>query len=147
MHYNVSHLTALLLFRKDVNSRIRVLLTRFTKIDPPQTMLILMYCLVLHIFCMFEYCFQSFQKLWCNERLMNIMEQILGPEVAGHPVWNLRTKTPNSRAVDIPWHQGKHGPKKPNSVLNVVFLSNKNYPLSCKLQIAHISAMNRTIIW
>ena len=40
------------------------------------------------------------------------MEQILGPEVAGHPVWNLRTKTPNSRAVDIPWHQGKHDPKK-----------------------------------
>lgn len=35
------------------------------------------------------------------------MEQILGPEVAGHPVWNLRTKTPNSRAVDIPWHQGE----------------------------------------
>ena len=32
MHYNVSHLTALLLFRKDVNSRIRVLLTRSTKI-------------------------------------------------------------------------------------------------------------------
>lgn len=48
---------------------------------------------------------KSFQNLWCNERLLNIMEQILGPEVAGHPVWNLRTKTPNSRAVDIPWHQ------------------------------------------
>ena len=39
MHYNVSQPTALLLFRKDVNSRIRVLLTRSVKIDPPQTML------------------------------------------------------------------------------------------------------------
>ena len=50
---------------------------------------------------------QSFQRLWTNDRLLNLMEQILGPEVAGHPVWNLRTKTPRSEAVNIPWHQGK----------------------------------------
>ncbi|GFS02836.1 phytanoyl-CoA dioxygenase 1-like, partial [Elysia marginata] len=48
---------------------------------------------------------QSFQRLWSNERVLNLMEQILGPEVAGHPVWNLRTKTPRSEAVNIPWHQ------------------------------------------
>ncbi|KAK3096497.1 hypothetical protein FSP39_000740 [Pinctada imbricata] len=48
---------------------------------------------------------KAFQDLWCNDRLLNIMEQLLGPEVAGHPVWNLRTKTPNSLAMDIPWHQ------------------------------------------
>ncbi|GFN79696.1 phytanoyl-coa dioxygenase 1-like [Plakobranchus ocellatus] len=50
---------------------------------------------------------KSFQRLWTNDRLLNLMEQILGPEVAGHPVWNLRTKTPRSEAVNIPWHQGK----------------------------------------
>jgi len=48
---------------------------------------------------------QSFQKLWSSPRLLNLMEQILGPEVAGHPTWNLRTKTPRSEAVNIPWHQ------------------------------------------
>ncbi|RUS87419.1 hypothetical protein EGW08_004794 [Elysia chlorotica] len=48
---------------------------------------------------------QSFQRLWTNDRLLNLMEQILGPDVAGHPVWNLRTKTPRSEAVNIPWHQ------------------------------------------
>ncbi|CAL1525916.1 unnamed protein product [Lymnaea stagnalis] len=48
---------------------------------------------------------ESIQKLWSNERILNLMEQILGPEIAGHPVWNLRTKTPKSEAVNIPWHQ------------------------------------------
>jgi len=47
----------------------------------------------------------AFQALWSNPRILNLMEQILGPEVAGHPTWNLRTKTPRSAAVDIPWHQ------------------------------------------
>jgi hypothetical protein len=48
---------------------------------------------------------ESFQKLWVNERMLNLLEQILGPEIAGHPTWNLRTKTPRSEAVNIPWHQ------------------------------------------
>ena len=39
--------------------------------------------------------------------MLNLLEQILGPEIAGHPTWNLRTKTPRSEAVNIPWHQGK----------------------------------------
>ena len=27
-----------------------------------------------------------------NERLLNVIEQFIGPEIGGHPVWNLRTK-------------------------------------------------------
>ncbi|KAL3872211.1 hypothetical protein ACJMK2_040149 [Sinanodonta woodiana] len=48
---------------------------------------------------------KAFQDIWCNERVLNLMEQLIGPDIAGHPVWNLRTKTPRSTAVDIPWHQ------------------------------------------
>ena len=35
---------------------------------------------------------QAFQDLWANERLLNVIEQFIGPDIAGHPVWNLRTK-------------------------------------------------------
>ena len=34
-----------------------------------------------------------------------MVEQFLGPDIAGHPVWNLRTKTPCSEEVTVPWHQ------------------------------------------
>jgi hypothetical protein len=51
---------------------------------------------------------QAFQDIWSNERLVNVAEQILGTsDIIGHPVWNLRTKTPNSEAATVPWHQGK----------------------------------------
>lgn len=43
--------------------------------------------------------------LWGAPRLLDIAEQILGPEVAGHPVWNLRSKTPKNPLVTVPWHQ------------------------------------------
>ena len=46
------------------------------------------------------------RKLWANPRLLNIMEQLLGTQhIAGNPVWNLRTKTPNNEATTVPWHQ------------------------------------------
>jgi len=35
---------------------------------------------------------KAFQQLWSDEKLLNVAEQIIGPEIAGHPVWNLRTK-------------------------------------------------------
>ena len=54
--------------------------------------------------------------LWTNERLLNMVEQIIGPDVAGHPVWNLRVKPPVKPPKDdpmtVPWHQGKQ-PVKP----------------------------------
>ncbi len=43
--------------------------------------------------------------LWETPRLLDLIEQILGPEIAGHPVWNLRSKTPLNPLVTVPWHQ------------------------------------------
>ena len=34
------------------------------------------------------------------------MEQIIGPDIAGSPNWNLRTKCPKNEASVVPWHQG-----------------------------------------
>ncbi|KAK3092805.1 hypothetical protein FSP39_007424 [Pinctada imbricata] len=47
----------------------------------------------------------SFRALWGNERMLNLMEQLLGPDIAGMPNWNLRTKTPHNEATTVPWHQ------------------------------------------
>jgi hypothetical protein len=33
------------------------------------------------------------------------VEQFIGPNIAGHPVWNLRTKTPVNEELTVPWHQ------------------------------------------
>lgn len=49
---------------------------------------------------------QAFMELWQNERLLDMMEQIVGRDVACHPVWNLRVKMPHNPFTDIPWHQG-----------------------------------------
>lgn len=45
--------------------------------------------------------------LWSNEKLLNMVEQIVGPDIIGHPVWNLRVKTPKNDATVVPWHQGR----------------------------------------
>jgi ectoine hydroxylase-related dioxygenase (phytanoyl-CoA dioxygenase family) len=45
------------------------------------------------------------RALWCNPKLLEIVEQLLGPEICGHPVWNLRSKTPTNPLVTVPWHQ------------------------------------------
>lgn len=47
----------------------------------------------------------AFQELWANERLLNAVEQLIGPDIAAHPVWNLRTKTPHNEQTTVPWHQ------------------------------------------
>ena len=39
--------------------------------------------------------------------MLNIVEQLIGPDILGHPVWNLRTKTPHNEATVVPWHQGE----------------------------------------
>lgn len=61
-----------------------------------------------YFFFVFCIVIQGFQNLWSDEKLLNIAEQILGPEVAGHPVWNLRPKIPKNEIVVVPWHQGKN---------------------------------------
>jgi hypothetical protein len=43
--------------------------------------------------------------LWSSERLLDVIEQLIGPDIAGHPVWNLRSKTPNNPLATVPWHQ------------------------------------------
>ena len=48
---------------------------------------------------------RGFRELWSNERLLNVVEQMIGPNIAGHPVWNLRTKTPHNEQTTVPWHQ------------------------------------------
>ncbi|CAM4790016.1 unnamed protein product [Rotaria magnacalcarata] len=44
-------------------------------------------------------------SLWSNETLISIAQQLLGRDIAGHPVWNLRTKVPNQEQATVPWHQ------------------------------------------
>ena len=48
---------------------------------------------------------KAFADLWSSKKLLDIIEQILGPEIAGHPVWNLRAKTPMNPLATVPWHQ------------------------------------------
>ncbi|XP_041369338.1 uncharacterized protein LOC121383399 isoform X2 [Gigantopelta aegis] len=48
---------------------------------------------------------KAFRDLWCNELMLNLVEQLIGPDIGGQPSWNLRTKTPFSDAGVIPWHQ------------------------------------------
>jgi ectoine hydroxylase-related dioxygenase (phytanoyl-CoA dioxygenase family) len=43
--------------------------------------------------------------LWSSPKLLDVMEQILGNEIAGHPVWNIRAKTPLNPLATVPWHQ------------------------------------------
>ena len=50
---------------------------------------------------------QEFMTLWSNKKLLNMVEQLVGPDIIGHPVWNLRVKTPNNDATVVPWHQGQ----------------------------------------
>ena len=48
---------------------------------------------------------QPLADLWASRKLLAVIEQILGPEIAGHPVWNLRSKTPLNPLATVPWHQ------------------------------------------
>jgi len=47
----------------------------------------------------------SFAQLWSHPQLLSAAKQIVGPDVAGHPVWNLRSKTPGQSEATVPWHQ------------------------------------------
>ena len=48
---------------------------------------------------------KAFADIWSSAKLLDMIEQILGPEIAGHPVWNLRSKTPHNPLATVPWHQ------------------------------------------
>ncbi|XP_070577373.1 uncharacterized protein [Ptychodera flava] len=48
---------------------------------------------------------QAFRDLWSDQKLLNVVEQFIGTEIAGHPVWNLRVKVPQNEEATVPWHQ------------------------------------------
>jgi hypothetical protein len=48
---------------------------------------------------------KAFADIWTSKKLLDIIEQLIGPEISGHPVWNLRSKTPHNPLATVPWHQ------------------------------------------
>ncbi|XP_033763921.1 uncharacterized protein LOC117345084 [Pecten maximus] len=48
---------------------------------------------------------KALKQLWANERLLNVIEQLIGPNIAGNPVWNIRAKIPSDEDTTVPWHQ------------------------------------------
>ena len=44
-------------------------------------------------------------RLWSSPKLLDIVEQFIGRDIGGHPVWNIRSKTPTTRLMTVPWHQ------------------------------------------
>lgn len=43
--------------------------------------------------------------LWSGDKLIAVVRQLIGDDIAGHPIWNLRSKTPQTRRMTVPWHQ------------------------------------------
>ena len=52
----------------------------------------------------------AMEELWSYPKLLDVMEQLVGPEVAGQPVFNLRVKVPNNEPEVVPWHQVNTAP-------------------------------------
>ncbi len=44
-------------------------------------------------------------KLWASDKLLDMVEQFIGPDISGHPVCVLRAKTPDAALVSVDWHQ------------------------------------------
>ena len=44
-------------------------------------------------------------KLWGSKKLLDIVANWVGGDIAGHPVWNIRSKTPQTVRMTVPWHQ------------------------------------------
>ena len=47
----------------------------------------------------------SLSKIWASDNLLDMVEQFIGPDISGHPVSVIRTKTPNTALMTVPWHQ------------------------------------------
>lgn len=48
---------------------------------------------------------KELQDIWSYPKLLHIVEQLVGPNIIGHTVWNLRVKLPNNEPEVVPWHQ------------------------------------------
>ena len=44
-------------------------------------------------------------KLWGSKKLLDMVENWVGKDISGHPVWNIRSKTPQTVRMTVPWHQ------------------------------------------
>ena len=44
-------------------------------------------------------------ELWCSTKLLDLLEQLLGPDIAGHPIFAVRPKLPVTSLFNVPWHQ------------------------------------------
>ena len=38
----------------------------------------------------------SIADLWSGDKLLGVVERLMGPDIAGYPVWNLHSKTPHA---------------------------------------------------
>lgn len=47
----------------------------------------------------------ALSKIWASDKLLDMVEQFIGPDIVGHPVSMFRTKTPNTALMTVPWHQ------------------------------------------
>ncbi|KAL5008444.1 hypothetical protein ScPMuIL_014025 [Solemya velum] len=45
---------------------------------------------------------QAFRDLWSNDKLLNAVEQLLGPDIAANPIWNTRPKAPGNKETIPP---------------------------------------------
>ncbi len=43
--------------------------------------------------------------LWSSDRLLGIVEAILGSDIEGGAIWNVRPKVPENVLMTVPWHQ------------------------------------------
>ena len=48
---------------------------------------------------------EGVQDVWCYPKLLNIVEQLVGPDIIGHVIWNIRVKLPRNETEEVPWHQ------------------------------------------
>ena len=44
-------------------------------------------------------------ELWRSHQLLDIVEQLIGRDIDGHANWVLRSKTPETSRLTVPWHQ------------------------------------------
>ena len=44
-------------------------------------------------------------EIWASDNLLDMVEQFIGHDIVGHPVSVIRTKTPNTALMTVPWHQ------------------------------------------
>ena len=45
------------------------------------------------------------RDLWAHPKVLDVLEQILGPEIVGHGTWNIRVKIPKHGPEVVGWHQ------------------------------------------